>query len=149
MLLKVDNEILDKVIELAKERLISFINILKIEDMYFIEYQPGEVNNSKKIVDMCVYLEKFKNALSDNTLKSFYLYYDIRKDELITQFSTINTSANYTQMELINLLENNKHFLVDKLKYIKVPNGKRTIKLSGENIIAALIDSLQESLGRK
>lgn len=147
MLLKVDYEVLNKVIKLTKNRLINFINVLQIDGVYLVEYTTSDdVNNSDKIIEVYNYLEKFKDAWENDTLNNFYLFYSTLKDEIVVQFSkTTDDDTSSDKADLIQLLESNKHFIIDKIGYIEVPNGKKTVKIKTENVINILINKLKEN----
>ena len=146
MLTKIDNDIIDKVIAITSERCIDFINIQKIEDIYYIEYQTGDKNESKKMVEVLAYLQKFKYATDTNTLNNFYLYYDIGKDELIANYSTTVDERSQNIIEIIQLLENSRFNIIKKIGSVKIPSGKKNISLTGKNLVDALIGGLKESL---
>lgn len=149
MLNKVDDEVIEKVINLTRERSIIFINIQKKDDDYYIEYETGTTNNSKKIIDILSCLQKFKYAIDTDTLNDFYLYYDIGKDELITNFSTTVGKRSQKIVELIHLLEGSKSNIVKRVGPVKVASGKKKIPLAGRNVVNALIESLKESLEKE
>lgn len=146
MLTKIDNDIIDKVIAITSERCIDFINIQKIEDIYYVEYQTGDKNESKKMVEVLAYLQKFKYATDTNTLSNFYLYYDIAKDELIANYSATVDERSQNIIEIIQLLENSRFNIIKKIGSVKIPSGKKNISLTGKNLVDALIGGLKESL---
>lgn len=148
MLTRIDTKVIDKAIALASERCIDFINIQKIEDIYYMEYQTGAINNSKKMIDILSDLEKFKYAMNTNTLSNFYLYYDIGKDELVSNCSVTVNKRSQNIIEVIQLLEASKLNIIKRIGPVKVLSNKKTITLTGKNVINALIDSLQESLDK-
>lgn len=137
---------IDEIINLIRDRKISFITIKKQGDKYYLEYRLGE-NNSDKMIDLVYELEQFKENILSNSLNNFYLYYNVEVDKIISNYQTISSKENNI-ISAINKVKNLKNDIEDikEEKIVIKVDKKRKFQLSYDKLINTLLSNLMDKL---
>lgn len=145
MIFEINNTNIDSLIDLVRDRKISFITIKKQGDKYYTENKLGD-NNSDKMIDLVYELEYFKENILNNSLSNFYLYYNVEVDKIISNYQAVKKEDNIiSAINKAKSLKDNISNIKDENIIIQV-DKRRKFTITYDKLINTLISNLTDKL---